>query len=46
VIAALGLRTPSPRAKEAMAFQKRHQYKLALRDYTNIIKWIEDYKKD
>jgi HJR/Mrr/RecB family endonuclease len=38
--------TTSSFSKEAKAFQKRHQYKLALRDYTNIIKWIEDYKKD
>jgi restriction system protein len=38
--------TTSSFSKEAKAFQKRHQYKLALRDYTNVIQWIEDYKKD
>lgn len=38
--------TTSSFSKEAKAFQKRHQYKLALRDYTNVINWIEDYKKD
>jgi len=37
--------TTSSFSPDALAFQKRHQYKLALRDYGNVVQWIEAYKK-
>ena len=27
----------------AKAFQQKHQYKIALRDYSNIVQWIQGY---
>jgi restriction system protein len=37
--------TSSSFSPDAQAFQRRHQYKLALRDYGNIVQWIRDYRK-
>lgn len=37
--------TTSSFSPDAHAFQKRHQYKLALRDYGNVVRWIAAYKK-
>jgi restriction system protein len=37
--------TTSSFSPEARAFQKRHEYKLALRDYGNVVQWIQDYGK-
>lgn len=30
----------------ARTFQQRHQYKLSLRDYGNVVQWIDEYKKN
>jgi restriction system protein len=37
--------TTSSFSSGARAFQQKHQYKLALRDYGNIVQWIQDYGK-
>lgn len=37
--------TTSSFSTYAKALEQRHQYKLALRDYSDVIKWIEDYRK-
>jgi restriction system protein len=37
--------TTSSFSPGAKAFQQRHQYKLTLRDYGNVVQWIEGYKK-
>jgi restriction system protein len=36
--------TTSSFSPDATAFQQRHKYKLALRDYGNVVEWINDYK--
>jgi restriction system protein len=36
--------TTSSFSSDARAFQKRHQYKLALRDYGNVVQWVQDYR--
>ncbi len=38
--------TTSSFSPDAKAFQQRHQYKLALRDYGNVVQWIQGYKKN
>jgi len=38
--------TTSSFSPVARAFQQRHQYKLALRDYGNVVQWIEGYKRN
>jgi restriction system protein len=38
--------TTSSFSPDAKAFQQRHQYKLALRDYGNIVQWIEEYNRN
>jgi HJR/Mrr/RecB family endonuclease len=35
--------TTSTYSKDAHAMQKRHQYQLSLRDYTDVAKWIQTY---
>ncbi len=35
--------TTSTFTQDAQTFQERHQYKLALRDYTNLVDWINCY---
>jgi restriction system protein len=35
--------TTSAYSKDAHAFQKRHQYQLSLRDYTDVATWIQKY---
>ena len=37
--------TTSSFTSNAKLFQQRHQYKLALRDYGDVVQWINDYKK-
>lgn len=37
--------TTSSFSSGAKAFEQRHQYKLALRDYGSVIQWIEEYGK-
>ena len=37
--------TTSSFSPDAKAFQQRHRYKLSLRDYGDVIQWIEDYRK-
>ena len=36
--------TTSSFTSDARLFQQRHQYKLALRDYGDVVHWINDYK--
>lgn len=36
--------TTSSFSSGARAFQQKHQYKLALRDYGNIVQWLQGYK--
>jgi restriction system protein len=36
--------TTSSFSEDARAFQKRHEYQLSLRDYGNILEWIQDHK--
>lgn len=36
--------TTSSFSPDAQAFQQRHRYKLALRDYGDVVQWIEHYK--
>jgi restriction endonuclease Mrr len=38
--------TTSRFSPDAHAFQRRHQYKLALRDYGSVVQWIEGYKSN
>lgn len=38
--------TTSSFSPDAKAFQQRHRYKLALRDYGDVVQWIEGYKRD
>jgi restriction system protein len=38
--------TTSSFSSDAKAFEQRHRYKLALRDYGNVVQWIEGYKKE
>lgn len=37
--------TTSSFSPDAHAFQRRHQYKLALRDYGNVVEWIQGYRR-
>ena len=36
--------TTSSFSPDAKAFQRRHEYKLALRDYGNVVSWIDRYR--
>lgn len=36
--------TTSSFSPDAKAFQQRHEYKLALRDYDNVVAWIDRYR--
>lgn len=36
--------TTSSFSQDAHAFQRRHEYQLSLRDYGNIVTWIQDHK--
>ena len=38
--------TTSYFSSDARTFQQRHRYKLALRDYGNVVQWIDRYKKN
>jgi restriction system protein len=37
--------TTSSFSPDARAFQKKHEYQLALQDYGNVVQWIQDYKR-
>jgi restriction system protein len=37
--------TTSSFSADAQAFQQKHQYQLALRDYFDLVRWIQGYKK-
>ncbi|MBR0642671.1 restriction endonuclease [Plastoroseomonas hellenica] len=37
--------TTSSFSPDARSFQQRHKYKLALRDYGNVLQWIEGYRQ-
>lgn len=38
--------TTSSFSEDARLFQQRHQYKLALRDYGDVVQWINEYRKN
>ena len=38
--------TTSSFTSDARLFQQRHQYKLALRDYGDVVQWINNYEKN
>ena len=38
--------TTSSFTSDARLFQQRHKYKLALREYGDVVQWINDYEKD
>lgn len=37
--------TTSSFSPDARTFQKRHEYRLALRDYGNIVDWMDGYRR-
>ena len=38
--------TTSHFSSHARTFQQRHEYKLSLQDYVNVVQWIDGYKKN
>lgn len=38
--------TTSTFSKDARAFRQKHEYRLDLRDYTNVVDWIKDYGRN